>query len=317
MLSCIESAIYSYTAVIAEATDNLHQLGEYSEQLTDNINIIVNRTRKKIREIDPKVTSETKQLCDQILRMVECAQKYMRDVDGFAWHGKLDGKRESTLQSIDDWEFQPLNVYIGELQECLNRAGWSYENFCQANSDTKRILKQLLKDLKVKKDDAQAGEDTSNLVGGLGVLGALGGAAATIGLGLATGGVGAVAGLAAAASAMSAGVAGVAYSFASEFKNKKEAYMNLAENTRTIQDSAATMQQIVTEINKSLENIGTNVDTIYETTIYGSLLQGLKRLFIKMDELGIISSKCCKQLDSLENELRRSVSILTVQIRQH
>lgn len=290
----------------------MHQLGEYSEQLTDNINNIVNHTRRKIKEIDPKqkVTSETKQLCDLILTMVKCAQEYMRNVDGFAWHGKHDGKQESALQSIDEQEnldFRPLNKYIGELLQCLNRAYLSYEPFLHASSS----LDSLLNQLKMKEDNAQASEDNSNRVGRYGVLGAIGGGAVTVSIGVVTGGIGIPVLLVGAASAMSAGVAGVAYTMAAEFRDKKEAYINLAKHTRTIQASATRMQQIVMEINKSLEDIGTKVDSICGlATGYGNLLEALKQLFTNMDELGEVSSKCCKVLKILEADLNRSVHLL-------
>ena len=274
----------------------------------------MNLTRRKIREIDPKkkVTSETKYLCDLILVMVRHAKDYMRNVDSFAWHGKHNGQQSSILLSIEHQNLRPLNVYIGQLQERLHIAEDSYQAFCGVSNSTKETLDRLLNELKQKEDAARASEDNTNLVGGLGVLGAVG-SAAFAGLGIiATGGIGAAVLLAGAASAMSAGVAGVAYIMAAEFKDKKDAYVKLAAHTKTIQASASKMQEIVTEINTSLEDIGTKVDTIYET----SLLTDLKRLFSKMAELGKTSSECYRQLESLENDLKMSVNRLEVETRQ-
>lgn len=275
----------------------------------------MNLTRRKIGEIDPKkkVTSETKYLCDLILVMVRHAQVYMRNVDSFAWHGKHNEQQIFVSLSIEyQKDLRPLNVYIGQLQEHLHEADDNYQAFCGVSSSTKKTLDRLLNELKQKENDAQASEDNTNLVGGLGVLGAIG-SATFAGLGIiATGGIGAAVLLAGVASAMSAGVAGVAYIVAAEFKDKKDAYVKLAAHTKTIQANASKMQEVVTEINRSLEDIGTKVDTIYET----SLLTGLKRLFSKMAELGKISSECCRQLESLENDLKRSVNQLEVETRQ-
>lgn len=288
-------------------------------QLTNFIDFTVNRMRGKIRE-DQKITMETKKLCDLILTMVECTQKYMRDVDGFARHGKHDGKQELALQVIDGQEnpdFHLLSEYIGQLRQCLNKVEWSYEEFCHANRNTKSVLDELLKDLKtVKEDDARAKKDTNNLLGGLGVLGTVGGAAAAVGFGLATGGIGpiAIAGLASAVLGAKVAHAHAASSFADDFRKRKKAYLSLAEHTSVIQTKASNMQQMVVEINKSLEDISTNVDTIYDpATGYDSLP---KCVFSKMDELGQVSSDCCKRLELLESDLKSAVSQLTVQTRQ-
>ena len=303
---------------IQEASSKLLQLGKRSDELTGNINNIANETMEKIREIDPqkvKVTSETKKLCCEILVMVKDAKMYMEDVDSFAWHGKHSKQHELVLLSLsqENPTLEPLNDYINLLLRRLDNIEFSYESFCKASERTETTLRQLMAELEEKGDAEQTKENASEFVAGLGVGGTAIGAVALL-AGLFTGGVGTVAVLGAAATAMSAGVARYAYVLGTGFRNKKRAFRQLAKQTRIIQDSAKDMQFIVSTINKSLKEIGTDVKNIrhYKTQYTNILVDALKQLFNSMSSLGETSFECCKILVSLQVNLKAHVSQLTV-----
>ena len=303
---------------IQEASSKLLQLGKKSKELTGNINNIANKTMEKIREIDPqkvKVTSETKELCSEILVMVKEAQKYMEDVHSFAWHGKHSEKQEFVLQAIsqENPTLEPLNDYIELLLPCLDKIEVSYESFCKASETTETTLRQLMAELKEKGDAEETKETASDVVTGVGAGGAALGAAALI-AGLFTGGIGTFFVVCAAAAAMSAGVAGYALVLGTGFRNKKRAFRQLAKQTRIIQDSAKSMQFIVSTINKSLKEIGTDVKNIrhYKTQYTTILVNALKKLFNSMSLLGATSFECCKILVSLQVNLKGHVSQLSV-----
>ena len=306
---------------IQEASNKLRQLGKQSEELTGNINNIANETMEKIREIDPqkvKVTSETMKLCSEILVMVKEAQKYMEDVHSFAWHGKHSEKQEFVLQSIsqENPTLEPLNDYIELLLPCLDKIEVSYESFCKASETTETTLRQLMAELKEKGDAEETKETASDVVTGVGAGGAALGAAALI-TGLFTGGIGTVI-LGAAAAAMSAGVARYAYVLGTGFKNKKRAFRQLATQTRVIRDSARSMQLVVSTINKSLKEIGTDVKNIRHYKYAIILVDALWQLFNSMAVLVDISFTCCKTLVSLEGNLKAHVRQLTVaETRSH
>ena len=303
---------------IQEASSKLLQLGKRSEELTGNMNNVGNETMEKIREIDPqkvKVTLETKKLCSEILVMVKDAKMYMEDVDSFAWHGKHSKQHELVLLSIsqENPTLEPLNDYIKLLLRRLDKIELSYKSFCKASEKTEKTLQQLMAKLEKKGDAEQTKENTSEFVTGVGAGGAALGAAALL-AGLFTGGIGTVAVLGAAATAMSAGVARRAYVLGTGFKNKKQAFRQLAKQTRIMQDSAKSMQLIVFTINKSLKEIGTDVKNIrhYKTQYTTILVDALKQLFNSMSLLGETSFQSCKILVSLQVNLKAHARQLTV-----
>lgn len=309
---------------IQEASNKLFKLGKQSEELTGNINNIATGTMEKIREIDPqkvKVTSETKKLCSEILVMVKDAQKYMEDVDKFAWHGKHSKQTEFVLQSIsqENPTLEPLNDYIKLLLRCLDNIELSYKSFCKASKITETTLQQLMAELEEKGNAEKTKGTALNVVTGVGAGGAAVSAVTVGAVGVAaiiagvfSAGMGTVVALGTAAAVLSVGVAGASYLVATGFKNKEQAFRQLAIQTRVIQDSAKSMQLVVFTINKSLKEIGTDVKNIHHYKYTTILVDTLRQLFNSMAVLGDISFTCCKTLVSLEVDLKAHVRQLTV-----
>ena len=244
--------------------------------------------------------------------MVKDAKMYMEDVDSFAWRGKHK-QHEFVLLSLsqENPTLEPLNDYIKLLLRRLDKIDLSYKSFCKASKRTETTLQQLMAKLEEKGDAEETKENRSEIVTGVGAGGAAVGAVALL-AGLFTGGIGTV--ILSVATAMSAGVAGYAYILGTGFKNKKQAFRQLAKQTRIIQDSAKSMQLIVEKINTSLKEIGNDVENIrhYKPQYTTILVDALKQLFNNMVLLGDISFKCCKMLVSLQVNLKAHVSQLTV-----
>ena len=219
-------------------------------------------------------------------------------------------------------DFRPINAYIEHTKLCIGRAKEKHTIFKESCKDVAERLVSVSEDSRDKASVQGSKQRKAQVAGGVIAGGAMatgltagGGVAATgIGLSLAAGiptlGIGTIIGLViagVAAPVVGLGVGGVAagvtHAVAMNFKDKKMAFLHLADCINVMEQKAAELNSGLSKINITLEDFSELVDDVtqHSRDHKGSMipvLDAVQLLYKRLEEFHLVSYKCCNTLES-------------------
>ena len=305
------------TEVVDDCTELVRSLGKLGEEVTTLVDGATEKINSlKHTEIDLEAKTKFEDALQDVYR---CAMMCISSTSTFLSYGQDMALRANVKDGLEHDDLQPLNKFLGLLQQSMTHAKQYYTKFEELCKTAKKSYKKASEDCQHNSRKAQSKKIATRaiggtaaataLAGGAGTAVALTGGAVSIAAGFFTFGVGTVVGLgitaaasAAAGTAVGAGAAVATHKLASDFKATEKKLVELAAIFDSMWRASNDALRLISAIEAKLElvvNMMDNLEYCMENDdSKQSISCTLELLFTKFSEISATLASHKEQMSS-------------------
>ena len=257
-----------------------------------------------------KLESKSRSVYHDLMSLVENALLYIELVNNLCWYGQDEDIRREVEQGIDANDFNPLGVFISQLQQCLVQIGESHLIFTASCHEASKSSVDAAETCKSMAEQQKKRKKATEVIGGVtaGAIGTGGGIAAagvavSAAIGPFTAGIGTAIGLGITAVAVGVTTVGatattavVTHLIAADFKKLEREFRNLGLVFDRMANEADSMNDIVEGLNLKVTLVSSCLNNVehswknHETVV--CLKSSLKLLHKRFSDLHDQSCLC-------------------------